>query len=106
MGIVFSSPGSISGLTTNTIPKAASSTTIGDSSITDTGSAVNITSESFGLTGAISGAGIFGTSGIRYKNVASTLTDTTSSGTVATNYTNVFGNNTLAASSATTITNA
>jgi hypothetical protein len=65
-----------------------------------------VSGASFGLSGAISGSGIFGTSGIRYKNVASTLTDTTSSGTIATNYTNVFGNNTLAATNATTITNA
>lgn len=67
---------------------------------------VSISGASFGLSGAISGAGIFGTSGIRYKNVASTLTDTTSSGTIATNYTNLFGANTLAASNATTITDA
>jgi hypothetical protein len=44
------------------------------------------------------------TNGIRYKNVAGTLTDTTSSGTVAAAYTNVYGGSTIAASSATTFT--
>lgn len=44
------------------------------------------------------------TNGIRYKSTAGTLTDTTSSGTVAAAYTNVFGGNTIAASSATTYT--
>ena len=59
---------------------------------------------SFGLTGNISAAA-WTTSGIRYRNVAATLTDTSSSGTVATAYTDVFGGNTIAASSATTFTN-
>lgn len=45
------------------------------------------------------------TSGIRIKGAAGTLTDTTSSGTVAEAYTNVLGGNTIAASSATTFTN-
>lgn len=45
------------------------------------------------------------TSGVRIKGVAATLTDTTSSGTVAAAYTNVLGGNTIAASSATTFTN-
>lgn len=58
------------------------------------------------LSGAISGSGIFGTSGIRVKGVAATFTDTTSSGTVASAYNDVLGGNTWAASSATTITNA
>lgn len=62
-----------------------------------------VSGSSFGLSGAISAAA-WTTSGIRYKNVASTLTDTTSSGTVAAAYTNVFGANTIAASSATTYT--
>lgn len=45
------------------------------------------------------------TSGIRLVGVSGTLTDTTSSGTVATAYTNKLGGNTIAASSATTFTN-
>jgi hypothetical protein len=45
------------------------------------------------------------TSGISLTSTASTLTDTTSSGTVAAAYTNRLGGNTIAASSATTFTN-
>ena len=45
------------------------------------------------------------TSGIRIKGVTGTLTDTTSSGTVATAYTDVLGGNTIAASNSTTFTN-
>ncbi len=66
--------------------------------------AVVVSGASFGLSGNISAAA-WTTSGVRYKNVASTLTDTTSSGTVAAAYTDVFGGNTIAASSATTFTN-
>ena len=66
---------------------------------------VTVSSASFGLSGNITGAGIFGTSGIRYKNVVATLSDTTSSGTIATAYTDVWGGNTYTASNATTITN-
>lgn len=65
---------------------------------------VTISSHSFGLSGNIS-APAWTTSGIRYKNVAATLTDTTSSGTVSTAYTDIWGGNTIAASSATTFTN-
>ncbi|TAL08058.1 MAG: hypothetical protein EPO02_13785 [Nitrospirae bacterium] len=59
---------------------------------------------SFGLSGNISAAA-WTTNGVRYKNVAATLTDTSSSGTVAAAYTDKFGGNTIAASSATTFTN-
>jgi hypothetical protein len=45
------------------------------------------------------------TSGIRIKGISGTLTDTTSSGTVAAAYTNKLGGNTIAASSSTTFTN-
>jgi hypothetical protein len=45
------------------------------------------------------------TNGLRLKGVPGTLTDTTSSGTVAAAYTDVLGGNTIAASSATTFTN-
>ena len=44
------------------------------------------------------------TAGIRHKSVAATLTDTTSSGTVAAAYTNTIGGNTIAASNATVFT--
>lgn len=45
------------------------------------------------------------TNGLRLTSTAATLTDTTSSGTVAAAYTNVLGGNTIAASIATTFTN-
>lgn len=62
-----------------------------------------ISGASFGLSGNISQAA-WTTAGVRYKNVAATLTDTTSSGTVAAAYTDIFGGNTIAASSAVTFT--
>lgn len=55
------------------------------------------------MSGNISSAA-WTTNGIRIKGVAATLTDTTSSGTVATAYTNNLGGNTIAASSSTTFT--
>jgi len=64
-----------------------------------------VSSTSFGLSGNISASGIFGTNGIRYKNVAATLNDTTSSGTIATNYADLWGGSTLTATGSTTITN-
>lgn len=64
---------------------------------------VTVGSASFGLSGDIS-APAWTTAGIRYKNVTATLTDTTSSGTVAAARTDNFGGNTIAASSATTYT--
>lgn len=42
--------------------------------------------------------------GIRHKNTSVTLTDTTSSGSVAIGYTNVFGGNTIAATNVTSFT--
>lgn len=65
--------------------------------------ATSIASASFGLSGNISQAA-WTTNGVRYKNVPATLTDTTSSGTVANASTDVFGGNTIAASSAVTFT--
>lgn len=63
---------------------------------------------------AMSGAGIalsgnisataWTTNGLRFKSTAGTLTDTSSSGTVATACTNKLGGNTIAASNATTFT--
>lgn len=56
----------------------------------------------FGLEGNIS-ASAWSTNGIKYVNISGTLTDTSSSGTVATAvYTNVFGGNTIAASNTVT----
>lgn len=56
------------------------------------------------LSGPIS-APAWTTSGLRLKGISTTLTDTTSAGTVAAAYTDAFGGNTIAASSATTFTN-
>ena len=72
--------------------------------MTVTSGKMNVVSASFGLSGNISAAA-WTTSGIRYANVAATLTDTSSSGTVAAAYTDLFGGNTIAASSVTTYTN-
>jgi hypothetical protein len=66
--------------------------------------ALVVSGATFGLSGNISQAA-WTTSGGRYANVPGTLTDTTSSGTVAAAYTDVFGGNTIAASSAVTFTN-
>lgn len=66
--------------------------------------AVVIAGASFGLSGNIS-APAWTTAGVRYKNISATLTDTTSSGTVAAARTDNFGGNTIAASNATTYTN-
>lgn len=66
--------------------------------------ALTVSGASFGLAGNFS-APAWTTAGIRYANAAATLTDTTSSGTVAAAYTDLFGGNTIAASAATTFTN-
>ena len=64
-----------------------------------------ITTPAITLSGAISAA-TWGTSGIRILGVASTFTDTSASGTVATGYSNSYGGNTIAATNATrTFTN-
>ncbi len=65
---------------------------------------LTVASASLILSGAQSAAA-WTTNGIRLKGVAATMTDTSSSGTVATAYTDVLGGNTIAASSATTYTN-
>jgi len=62
-----------------------------------------ISTAGFALSGNIS-ATAWTTSGVRYADVAGTLTDTSSSGTVAAAYTSVHGGNTIAASNATTFT--
>ena len=58
----------------------------------------------FHLQGNISAAA-WTTNGIKIRGGGSTLTDTSSSGTVAAAYTNALGGNTIAASNATTFTN-
>jgi hypothetical protein len=75
----------------------------GISGVTTDGTNLSVVGATFGLSGNIS-APAWLTSGIRYKNVAGTETDTTSSGTVAAAYTNRWGGNTVAASAATTFT--
>lgn len=63
----------------------------------------SVVGASFGLSGAIS-APTWTTNGVRYKNVAVTLTDTTAAtGTTATAYTDVWGGNTIAATNASVI---
>lgn len=96
--LVFSTSPTFAG--TVTFPDGGTFTSSAD----NFAAATTVTSASFGLTGTISASGIFGTSGIRYKNVAATLTDTGSSGTIAANYDSLFGGSTLTASSATTLT--
>jgi hypothetical protein len=64
---------------------------------------VGITSAPLTISGNISSAA-WTTSGLRIKGVPSTLTDTTSSGTVSVAFTNVLGGNTIAATNATTFT--
>jgi len=66
--------------------------------------ATSLATSQITLSGNISSAA-WTTSGVRIKGVSATFTDTTSSGTVATAYTNVYGGNTIAASAATTFTN-
>lgn len=81
---------------------ALNGATLGTNKLAISGDTV-VSSGSFGLSGNISAAA-WTTSGIRYRNVAGTLTDTSSTGTVATAYTDVFGGNTIAASNSTTFT--
>lgn len=65
---------------------------------------VSVVGASFGLSGNISAAA-WTTNGIRYQNSTATLTDTTSSGTVAAAYSSLWGGNTIAATNVTTFTN-
>ena len=96
--LVFSTSPTFAG--TVTLPETGTLTSSAD----NFAAATTVTSASFGLTGNISAAA-WTTNGIRYKNVAATLTDTTSNTTVATVYNDVWGGNTNAASNATTYTN-
>jgi hypothetical protein len=67
------------------------------------GGNVALQSGSLSLQGSIS-VPAWGTTGVRYANLPATLTDTTSSGTVAAAYTNAFNGNTIAASNPVTFT--
>ena len=64
----------------------------------------SVVASSLTLSGNVSSPA-WTTSGLRLKGVAATLTDTTSTGTVAAAYTDALGGNTIAAASATTYTN-
>lgn len=75
----------------------------GASGLTTDGTSLAIASGSLTMSGNISSAA-WTTNGIRFKGVAATFTDTTSSGTVSAAYTNVYGGNTIAASNVTTFT--
>lgn len=65
---------------------------------------ITLSSAPLTISGNISSAA-WTTNGLRIKGVPGTLTDTSSSGTVATAYTDALGGNTIAASSSTTFTN-
>jgi hypothetical protein len=65
---------------------------------------ITVTGGTFIMSGAIASAA-WTTSGIRFRGVPTTFTDTTSSGTVAAAYTDAFGGNTIAASNPVTFTN-
>lgn len=94
------------GSTGTAVNALATALTIDSTKLATFPGGVTLSSSPLTLSGNISGAGLFSTSGIRIKGVAATFTDTSSSGTVATAYNDVLGGNTWAASSATTITNA
>jgi hypothetical protein len=96
---LFASPPAIGGTT----PAAGTFTTL-TTGTSNLAGATTVSGASFGLSGNIAAAA-WTTNGVRYKNVAATLTDTSSSGTVAAAYTDSWGGNTIAASSATTYTN-
>lgn len=89
--------------TTMTFPSTSATIARTDAGNTFTGNQI-VSNGSFSLSGNISSSA-WTTNGIRYANVSGTLTDTSSSGTVATAYTNLFGGNTIAASNITTFTN-
>ena len=74
------------------------------SDIPTTHNSITVSGGSLTFSGNIS-ATAWTTSGIRHVSVAATLTDTSSTGTVANAYTNNFGGNTIAASNAVTYTN-
>lgn len=89
-------------LANSNITIGSTSISLGASSATLAG-LTSVTSSSFVISGNISSSA-WTTNGLRIKGVSATLTDTTSSGTVAAAYTNVLGGNTIAATNSTTYT--
>lgn len=89
---------------TITLPDSTMVSSSGHSAITVASGTLALTSSPLVISGNISSAA-WTTSGVRIKGTPGTLTDTSSSGTVAAAYTDVLGGNTIAASGATTFTN-
>lgn len=94
---------SFSTLTSGTNSTAAMVVGTG-ASFTVSGSTLTLTSSPLIINGPIS-APAWTTNGIRIQGSPSTMTDTTSTGTVAAAYTDVLGGNTIAATNATVYTN-
>lgn len=94
-------------VTTTTINNGtlpASFTTLATSGLYTASGGITVSGSALTLSGNQSVAA-WTTNGVRIVGTAGTLTDTTSSGTVAAAYTNKLGGNTIAANSATTFTN-
>ena len=92
------------GGTTSSFPAIKRNSTGLDIRLADDSAYAPLTIRDITITGNIS-ASAWTTSGIKLKSSAATLTDTSSSGTVASAYTNFLGGDTIAASSSTTYTN-
>lgn len=86
------------------VGEATTTGSLGSIVLSTAPSVTNLTSDQITMAGSVSAAA-WTTNGIGIKNTARTFTDTSSSGTVATAYSNVISGNTIAASSATTFTN-
>jgi endosialidase-like protein len=91
----------LSNTTSVTLPTAGTLAILGANTFTGN---QTISAAQWGLSGNLSVAAI-GTGGARIVNVAGNITDTGDSGTVTAGYTDVWGGNTILASSATTFTN-
>lgn len=84
--------------------KAITGTTLATSGLHTASGGVTVSGSALTLSGNQSAAA-WTTNGIRIVGTVGTLTDTSSTGTVAAAYTNKLGGNTIAASNATTFTN-